>query len=168
MRKKVFTALVIASACIYGFSLYFLLFGGLGRGNIMLSPEMATPYAFNLVPLKSIIGFSKAILDGTARGSAIRNLAGNLVLLMPLGFYLPFFTQKAARLSIYAIMAAAGIVIIEVTQLVTRTGSLDVDDFILNFAGALLGFVICRYTPICALFKLCAWRKDAAPKSPAP
>jgi glycopeptide antibiotics resistance protein len=160
--KGVFTALVIASACIYVFALYYLLFGGIGRGNIMLSREMVKSYAYNLIPLKTVIGYITAIMEGTARGSAIRNLVGNLVLLMPLGFYLPFFAQKAAKLGIYAIVVAVGIVIIEVMQLVTMTGSLDVDDFILNYAGALIGFLICRYTHIRVLFKLCAWRQDGA------
>ena len=68
--KGVFTALVIASACIYVFALYYLLFGGIGRGNIMLSREMVKSYAYNLIPLKTVIGYITAIMEGTARGSA--------------------------------------------------------------------------------------------------
>ena len=37
---------------------------------------------------------------------------------------------------------------VEVLQVYTGTGSCDVDDLILNLAGALLVFIICRITPL--------------------
>jgi glycopeptide antibiotics resistance protein len=37
-------------------------------------------------------------------------------------------------------------------QLITLKGSLDIDDFILNLFGALVGVIICKNTPICSLF----------------
>ncbi len=144
MLKKIFTALVTASAIIYIFILYWMLFRGFGRANIMLSESMQYSYAFNLIPFKTIIKYTSAIFDGDIRGHAIRNLFGNLFLLLPVGFYLPFFHKKAASLKTYAIVVAIFIVIIEVGQLITMSGSLDIDDFILNFTGALLGFLINR------------------------
>ena len=45
----------------------------------------------------------------------------------------------AARVSITAV---------EVLQVYTGTGSCDVDDLILNLAGALLVFIVCRVTPL--------------------
>lgn len=168
MRKKIFTALVIASACVYLLVLYVLLFAGLGRANVLMAPGMRLRYSYNLIPLKTIIEYVGMIASGTARGSAIRNLVGNVLLLMPLGFYLPFFVPKAARLKTYAPVAAILIIFIEVVQLVTKTGSLDVDDFILNFAGALIGFLLCMHTPLRGLFNWRAWRKDEITANPEP
>jgi glycopeptide antibiotics resistance protein len=37
---------------------------------------------------------------------------------------------------------------VEVLQVYTGTGSCDVDDLILNLAGALLVFIVCRVTPL--------------------
>ena len=78
------------------------------------------------------------------RGVAFRNLAGNLFLLTPLGFYLPFFSEKMKKAMLYVLTVATSIVVIEVVQLATMSGSLDIDDFILNFTGAVLGFIICN------------------------
>jgi glycopeptide antibiotics resistance protein len=153
MQKKLFLGLVIASAILYIAILYQMLFR-FGRGNVMLSEGMQYNYAFNLIPFKTISEYIMAAIDGNIRGHAIRNLIGNLFLLLPLGFYLPFLFKKATALRMYAVVVAAFIVIIEVVQLITMSGSLDIDDFILNFTGAIIGFLICKYTPVRALFKL--------------
>jgi hypothetical protein len=75
---------------------------------------------------------------------AIRNLAGNLFLFLPFGFYLPFFIQIMKRLNIFMFTVAGLIIIVEVMQSMTRRGSIDVDDLILNLLGALIGFMLCN------------------------
>jgi glycopeptide antibiotics resistance protein len=52
---------------------------------------------------------------------------------------------------------ATAIIIIEIVQISTKSGSLDIDDFILNFVGALIGFIIFTRSPIRVLLKLRAW-----------
>jgi glycopeptide antibiotics resistance protein len=161
VQKKIFTGFVIVSAVVYGFALYYMLFRLVGREMVIVSEQMLDNYNYwnsiNLIPFKTIVEYITAIFDGSIRGHAIRNLAGNLFLLFPLGFYLPFFVRKLAGIKLYAIIVAAFIVIIEVVQLVTMSGSLDIDDFILNFSGALIGFLIFKHTPIRSLFKLRAY-----------
>ena len=107
-----------------------------------------------MVPFKTIVEYITAAIDGTMRGNAIRNLVGNLFLLFPLGFYLPFFAKKATATKTYLIVVSVFIVVIEVMQLITMSGSLDIDDFILNLTGAFIGLVFCKYTPIRFLLKL--------------
>ena len=47
--------------------------------------------------------------------------------------------------------------VVEIIQLTTMSGSLDIDDFTLNFTGALIGFNVFTRTPIRSLLKLRAW-----------
>ena len=98
-----------------------------------------------------------AVADGSIRGHAIRNLLGNLLLFFPMRFYIPFFLKKTGKIGIYSIIMATVIIVVEIIQLATQSGSLDIDDFILNFVGTLIGFIIFTRTPIHSLLKLRAW-----------
>jgi glycopeptide antibiotics resistance protein len=161
VKRIIFTGLAIVSAILYVYALYYLLFRLAGREMVIMSVDMLNDYnyrnAINLIPFKTTAEYIAAIIDGNIRGHAIRNLAGNLFLLFPLGFYLPFFARKTTSAKMYTAIVAIFIVIIEVMQLVTRSGILDIDDFILNFAGALIGFFIFTRNPIRSVFKLRAW-----------
>jgi glycopeptide antibiotics resistance protein len=138
-----------------------MLFRLASREMVIMSEHMLDNYNYwnsiNLTPFKTIIQYVAAVADGNIRGHAIRNLGGNLFLLFPFGFYLPFFVRKLTGLKAYAIIVVAFIIIIEAAQLVTMSGSMDIDDFLLNFTGAIIGFLICKHTPIRSLFKLRAY-----------
>jgi glycopeptide antibiotics resistance protein len=153
--KKAFTGFVIVSAVIYILVLYYMLFQGFGRGieMVMMSENMRYNYlnSINFIPFKTIFEYITAIADGSIRGHAIRNLFGNLFLLFPFGFYLPFFSRKASKIKIYIIVIAVFIVIIEIAQVLTMTGSMDIDDFILNFIGAMAGFIVFTRTHLHAI-----------------
>jgi len=81
-------------------------------------------------------------------------------LFFPAGFYLPFFVRKMGKLKIYSIVMAALIIAVELVQVLTMTGSLDVDDFMLNSVGALIGYLVFTRTPARSLFKLRAWQES--------
>ena len=159
--KKVFSVVSIVSAGIYVFALYYILFGVSSREMVVVSESMLENYNYwnsvNLIPFKTITGYVAAMVEGGMRGRAIMNLFGNLFLFVPMGFYLPFFAKNTRKIEVYCMIMAAVIIGIEILQLVTMSGSLDIDDFILNFAGALMGLVIFACTPIRKLFKLRAW-----------
>jgi len=159
--KKAFSGFIIVSLLAYAYVLFVMLFVGFSRGMVIVSEHMLDNYNYlnsvNLLPFKTIMEYISAIFDGSARGHAIRNLSGNLFLLFPAGFYLPFFVQKTSKLKIYSIVMASIIIAIEIAQLATKSGSSDIDDFILNFAGALIGFLFFARTPLRTLFKLRAW-----------
>lgn len=78
----------------------------------------------------------------------IKNLCGNLLLFMPMGLYMPLFIKKLLKLRAYTCFMAILIFGIETVQLLANLGSFDIDDFILNLTGALIGFAIFNYTPI--------------------
>ncbi len=92
----------------------------------------------NWVPLKTIIPYflgKKGLLIGGL------NIVGNIGLLMPLGYILPFLYRsvKWAKMIFFAITFSF---LIEGIQSFYQIGIFDIDDVILNSIGILLGFQI--------------------------
>ncbi|MCL2082644.1 MAG: VanZ family protein [Oscillospiraceae bacterium] len=155
--KKAFTIIATTTAIIYIYCLFVLLFRGFYGIKMMVSEDLIAFRGCNLIPFKTIAEFIENYIDGSLRGIAFRNLTGNLFLLVPLGFYLPFFAKKLSELKFYMLVVAVFIIAVEVVQFLTYSGILDIDDFILNFAGALIGFIVFTHTAARRLFELRAW-----------
>jgi glycopeptide antibiotics resistance protein len=67
---------------------------------------------------------------------------GNLVMLLPLGIYLPLlFTKLSGFFKVFIICLLVS-VSIELMQLITSYRSTDIDDVILNTSGAVAGYII--------------------------
>jgi len=96
----------------------------------------------NLVPFKTISPYLRSLGPGNAH--AFINLAGNVVMFVPLGFFLPCIFHRLR--SFWKTVASAFIIIaaIELIQYFSGLGSLDIDDLILNLPGALIGYLIYR------------------------
>ena len=79
-------------------------------------------------------------------GHNLKNIFGNLLLLMPLGIFLPMFSVRFYSLKKVLLIAFLCSLTIEIIQYVSKFfgsyRSVDIDDVILNTAGAFLGFVI--------------------------
>ena len=91
---------------------------------------------FNLIPT-----FIKVLTGEFSVGRWVRTkLAGNFFMFVPLGFFLPFVSEKIDKKNILKISVIVPIVI-EVIQ-ITVGRSFDVDDVILNFAGIVVGYWI--------------------------
>ena len=97
----------------------------------------------NLIPLHTITEFWND-LHGGGRSHAFINLAGNVVMFVPLGFFIPCVFRKADSFRHSMLYALITIACIEIIQLVTLLGSFDVDDVILNMIGAVIGYWIYR------------------------
>ena len=70
------------------------------------------------------------------------NLFGNVIGFLPFGFILPVILERM-RSGWLIILAGFGLsVTVEVIQLITKVGCFDVDDMILNTAGAALGYLL--------------------------
>lgn len=98
----------------------------------------------NLLPTRTVIG----ILRGF-HGQVIRQLVGNVVLFVPLGFLLPVLYASRRRLGATvatAIAASVGIEMIQLTMLLSMMSqrAVDVDDVFLNVTGAVLGYLAWR------------------------
>ena len=84
--------------------------------------------------------------DPARKMFSFQNIFGNLLLFVPLGLFLPFTFPGTRSLKKIALIAFAGSVCIETIQLLLRYihtyRTVDIDDVILNTAGALLGYGI--------------------------
>jgi glycopeptide antibiotics resistance protein len=96
--------------------------------------------AVNLVPTRTVVEIIRAFPE-----LIIQQLVGNVVMFVPLGFLLPLLGARHRRLAITAAVGLAVSVGIELVQLLLLTlgsrRSVDVDDVILNVAGACLGYL---------------------------
>lgn len=90
----------------------------------------------NLIPFRSMSPYLKNITETFA----FKNIAANIVVFIPLGF---FISNKNSKNVFKALIICLGVILsIELIQLFFKIGFFDVDDIILNFIGSLLGVFI--------------------------
>jgi glycopeptide antibiotics resistance protein len=99
----------------------------------------------NLVPFATVT----QLWGAASTWQAVRQLGGNLLLLLPLGVLAPALVRRVRSLPVFMCVAAGAAVSMEGAQFLARVArlslrSVDVDDAILNFAGALVGYLIWR------------------------
>jgi len=112
-------------------------------GGLVLTLQPAHPLPGqvvddNLIPFHTL----RIYLDKLGSPFWMRNLFGNLGLLFPLGLLGPIampFLRRWWRLALVAILYSGTI---EFTQLFIPDRSADVDDVIVNVAGAMLGYLV--------------------------
>lgn len=97
--------------------------------------------SYNLVPFKSIIDI---FINGTTY-SIIINIFGNLLVFMPLEYFL-IELFKIKKFSINFVLSLGIIALIELFQYVFKVGVLDIDDLILCTFGMMLFYIV--YTRI--------------------
>lgn len=104
--------------------------------------------SLNLVPLHTILQYVRLLSSSREIlvQLAVINLVGNVVMFIPLGFFLPRVFPKLRRLWKTLLATGLSISLIEIVQLFTLLGSCDIDDLILNLIGAALGFWIWKLT----------------------
>ena len=71
----------------------------------------------------------------------LTNIGGNVVGFMPYGFILPVITRRRRSGFLIILSGFCISLTVEVIQLVTKVGSFDVDDIILNTLGVALGYL---------------------------
>jgi len=115
---------------------YWMLFG-FGR-------SAGLKYMYNLEPLSTIKHFLN--FNKFNRNVWVINLIGNIGVFIPFGFLIPITLRSSYLKSIGIFLI--GLIFLEVSQLITRRGSFDVDDFILNSFGFTLGYVVFKIMTI--------------------
>ena len=114
--------------------------------------EPGIPYAhqlrWNLIPFETVVLFFRLLTSGNPghRTHAIINLGGNILMFIPLGFFLPLLFPRLRKLGKTLLATALIITTVEIIQLLTLVGSCDVDDLILNVLGAALGYALYKLT----------------------
>lgn len=130
---------------LYAVLMLWLLFGQrIGREHSDSYWEVINSN-INFVPFSTIRLFIRAIQGSfseyTVRHSVI-NLAGNVVMFIPLGFFIPSVSSKHSSFLKCMALCSIVIILVEIIQLFTLLGSCDIDDFILNMTGAAIGYGI--------------------------
>jgi len=98
-------------------------------------------YRYNLEPFTEIrryIRYNKEI----GSFNVIINIFGNVACFMPFGFVLPILSNKQRNIFKVTFLSFLCSVTVELIQLVSKLGSCDVDDVILNTLGGLLGYIM--------------------------
>ena len=121
-----------------------------GRLEYMLSYS-------NVCPFGTVVRYISFFLKHRDLGSfclALKNIGGNFILFMPMGFFLPvlFSHLRHFRKSLFAILQL--VLLVEFFQGFFRVGIPDIDDLIVNAAGACVGILMgknfresCHRTP---------------------
>lgn len=90
----------------------------------------------NFVPFRTI----KMYIDYAYKLNSVENLAGNLLVFVPLGFLLPLMSEELQKFSEVFLNVFTFVLGIEVFQLFSAFGAFDVDDILLNCLGATIGY----------------------------
>ena len=95
----------------------------------------------NFIPFRTISLYIYAYYKETINASTIfENLVGNLLMFMPMGVFLPLI-YKSTRIKHCVIMLLT-LILVEVIQLITDRGIMDIDDIILNYLGFFMVYCI--------------------------
>ena len=129
----------VAFILYIGLLVYFTIFAeSMGR----TVPIVSSGYRYNLVPLKEIKRFL-CNTDTLGWKPVILNVVGNVVAFIPFGYLLPRLFKYRIKFIRAALITFDLSLAIEIIQLLTRVGSLDVDDLFLNTIGGVIGYILC-------------------------
>lgn len=127
----------------YLFVLVNVLFFDAGFGR------HAARTGINLKPLLTIRNYLRAYANGNIPVRLMLiNLAGNVAAFAPMGVFLPALHRAMRNLFLYTGFVAIAVCAVEGIQWLTDTGSCDIDDLILNLAGALLVWLVVQIPAI--------------------
>lgn len=72
----------------------------------------------------------------------LTNVCGNIVVFIPVGIFLPQLIKRCKNVFLIILISLELSLFAEVIQLVSKVGSFDVDDLLLNTLGGLCGYII--------------------------
>lgn len=135
-RKRIRILGKICFVLYVGFIIYFLIFSDwYGRTTTGMEE-----YHYNLVLFKEIQRFWE-YRDQVGFFAMFTNLFGNVLIFVPFGFFMPMASRYRSFLS--TLFWSFGLSLcVESFQLITRVGSFDVDDLLLNTIGGVAGYII--------------------------
>lgn len=123
---------------IYVLLLIYFLFFSEEYGRVA---ELDREYQYNLIPFVEIRRFW-IYREQLGVFAVFTNLIGNVVGFVPFGLLLPVIFRNFRQCSRIVLSGFALSLTVETIQLITKVGSFDVDDLMLNTLGAFLGYFI--------------------------
>lgn len=133
---------------VLNLTIYFVLFREISGSDWINNRLLRFNYGINLAPLAIFKHYN--IFD--------RQVIGNLIMLVPLGVYLPLLYERFSSYKRVLWVGMLTSISIEIIQWLTGFRSADIDDVILNTIGVGIGFMI--YSLIMSYIKK-IWRKHS-------
>ena len=122
--------------------LFFRKSDGLGIGIATAIERLKN--GANLVPFDTVERYHRAYSIGSMRFvTYFLNIYGNILLFLPMGIMLPKLFPKVRRYILFLAVLSMT-VLAELTQLLIGVGRFDIDDIILNLAGAVIPLIILK------------------------
>ena len=100
----------------------------------------------NIIPFATIIGYISGLLfEDININIVVINLATNLLLFAPMGFFIPIlFDKKVKNIKQFGMVMVLITILVEILQFITYSGSTDIDDIILNTTGAIIVYMLMK------------------------
>lgn len=125
--------------CFLAYLLFlsYLLFYSVGFGR-----TEHEDYRYNLTMFQEIMRYYDFGMRTGNWRLFILNVIGNIVVFMPIGMFLPSLFSRCKNIFFTTILSLEISLCVEVIQLLTKVGSFDVDDLLLNTLGGVCGFLV--------------------------
>ena len=124
---------------------YFLFFAeSMGR------TQTQEEYSYNLKLFKEIKRFYN-YRNQVGIEAFVLNVFGNVAAFIPCGFFLPIISRRCKRWYNTILISFLFSLSVELIQLVSKVGSFDVDDLLLNTLGGILGFILYKLIQTCRI-----------------
>ena len=104
-----------------------------------MNQDQPGPRSYNLIPLRTIKSYYKEEFYFLS-SSLVSNVFGNVILFMPFGFLYPLVFRKATSFQQVVLATVILSLGFELMQFATNTGFCDIDDFMLNTIGGMIGY----------------------------
>lgn len=123
---------------LYVLALIYFLFFSEEYGRVAMEERQ---YRYNLTPFVEIRRFW-VYRRQLGFWAVFTNLFGNVAGFLPFGFMLPMIVKRMRNGLLIILSGFALSFTVEVIQLIAKVGCFDVDDMIMNTAGAALGYLL--------------------------
>jgi glycopeptide antibiotics resistance protein len=140
--RNIFIAYVVI--LVYGMVIFnrnldfsWIVTGGIDRLHTLMTDTT------NLTLFATINRYFGILDRPSGFGLFLYNVIGNMLILIPFGYFFPMVNKDVKKWWVFLIVALVFILCIEAMQYVSMSGSLDVDDVLLNLMGAMIGYALC-------------------------
>lgn len=107
--------------------------------------DLYMKYSFNIIPFKTINLYISGYINEIVNFKNLSiNIFGNFCAFMPYAIFLPLMFKGMNKFMNFFTAITFSVIIIELLQFVTISGSCDIDDLILNVTGACIVYLITR------------------------
>lgn len=124
------------------FLAYLLLLGYVLFYASFFGREEHAEYRYNITLFQEIGRYYHLGMRTGSWNLFFLNVLGNICVFIPLGMFLPKLFRNCKNMFFTVLLSFELSLCVEIVQLMTRVGSFDVDDLLLNTIGGLCGFLL--------------------------